>query len=426
MSKAKDTYTLFLPGENGWDLWSCSTAGSELIRKTSELYALNVDKLPHNKPVLMSFPVKELTALELKVPSDEKESISELVSFQVEKVGLAQGEENGILHQYSEVDPSHEGEQSLYSIDVLRAPKEGTLPEKSPDRFSVSPRCFSFEGDSLTLWKEFGKWVLSITDKKGNLIHYQGLTDSTLGLNVIEDIKFIIGQLMMQGVIQSSPSQYIVWTEEEEVYPEGYESLQDIFSRRLRVEPKPAPTLPPVGSLLPADTRAERLESMRKKRQGLLLTLASLLFIGLLAYAAYALLDLQKRAKMAKQDAQNLIVKNQSLLDHTSKWDELEPVVDTGNSPIQLLLKCQRAIPSKDVNLKRAVFTHQITSSEGRDLRIVLIGTASDLALANKFDENLAKSKDLESFQWSNQQPKKSNSGWDFIFNGAPPITSEP
>lgn len=419
MSKNKNDYNLLIPGESGWDIWSCTSSESALIRKTEESQALNIDKFPTNKPLIMAFPVRELTALELWTPQDEEETISDLISFQVEKMGLAQGEENGVLHQHSLVSRSEENSQELYLIDVLRAPREGTLPSKSPKRFSISPRCFHFESDAVTLWKEFGKWVLGISDPEGNIVHYQSFTETRLGVNTLEDIRFTIGQLLIQNVIKKSPENYIVWTEEEGIYPEGFDTLEKVFNKKIRVEPKPSPILPPAGELLPADTRAERLESKRKKRQNILLTLASMLLLGLLAFAGYKLWDLEKKATMAKAKATSLTEENQSLLDHQTKWDELSPLVDTENAPVSLLIKATKSLPSNNIRLKRAEFTHQITETEaGKELSIILIGEANDFAQASKYDENLTKSKDLAHFTWNNQDPAQSKTGWSFTFRG--------
>ena len=419
MRKKKNDQNMLIPGVNGWDLWSCSNGKIELLKETYKTLALEIESLPTNKPLHMAFPVNELTSLALLIPTSEKEHEKDLALLQVEKMGLLQKDEHGVLHQHTYISDSPDEEQALYSIDVLRAPVEGKLPKKSPKGFNVSPRCFTFEINAVTLWKEFGKWVMAISNDKGAVIHYQGFTTSNLDAAVIEDIKFTVGQLLIQNVISHRPEEYIIWTEEEGLYPEGYEVLEKVFTDTLRITPKPLPLVPPAGELLPEDTRAKRISANRKKKRNILLTLVSILILGLLGYAGYALWDLDRRATQARIEADDLIEKNQTLVEHYNKWDELGPLVETKNDPISLFLKAHKAIPNSNVRLTRAEFTNQNSDKKlGTIVNTILLqGEASDLALASKLDENLQKSKDLAPyFNWQNPSPTQTKTGWGFIY----------
>ena len=423
MSKKKNDQNLLIPGANGWNIWSCTPSEISLLQGTSESRALEIKKFPQNKPLIMAFPVKELTALELWVPKQEKDSVPDLVDLQVENKGLSRSQDLGTLHQHSHVADSPNGDRSLYSIDVLRAPEEGSLPSKSPNRFNVSPRCFPFENNAVTLWQEFGKWVFAFTDSDGDVVHYQGATSHKLDKQVSEELRFVVGHLQIQQIITSRPNQYIVWMEESGLYPEGYDTFEGIYGDALILQEKPTPVMPPEGTLLPADTRAERVEAKRKQQQNILSTLLGLVVLGLLGYAGFKLWDLEKQVTVAEAKAKQLEEQAGPLLSHSGKWAELGPLVDTENTPVNLLLKCTQAIPArKNLRLKRAEFKNQLPA-EGYEtvLAISLSGEAEDFAVAKSYDGNLKDEKErfgLSNIAWTNTEPSQKNTGWGFTYQG--------
>ena len=418
MSKKNNDLNLLIPGENGWNIWTYSAENISLLRQTEEVNALEIEKFPTQKPLLMAFPVKELTALELWIPSQEKESVKDLVEFQVEKMGLAQTEELGVLHQSHHLQDSSDEQQSLYTIDVLKAPEEGSLPIKSPNQFSISPRCFTFAPHSMTLWKEFGKWVVAISNNDGEIVHYQASTFQDLNQDLINDSNFVIGQLIIQNIIEKAPNQIIVWVEEELARPEGFDTFESVYESKLQLSLKPEPILPKVGELLPADTRAERIAARLKKQKLILMAVVALALLAGIGYAGYSLWDLEKRAKNAQIEADRLSADNQVLIDHSTKWEELGPMVDTEDDPISLLQNVTKAIPSQNLRLTRAEFKNQLSEQEQRTLiSINLTGEAKNFGDASKFDENLQKSKDLK-FEWQNQSPSQTKTGWRFIYRG--------
>jgi len=423
MSKKKNDQNLLIPGANGWNIWSCTASDISLLQETSETQALDIKKFPQNKSLVMAFPVKELTALELWVPQQEKGSVPDLVELQVENKGLSRSQDFGTLHQHTQVADSPSGERILYSIDVLRAPEEGSLPSKSPNRFNVSPRCFTFQNNAVTLWQEFGKWVFAVSDADGDIVHYQGVTSHKLCKEVSEEIRFVLGNLQIQQIIPTLPKNYIIWMDESGLYPEGYESFESVYGSALKLQEKPIPTLPPEGTLLPADTRAERVEAKRKKQQNIISSLLALIAIGLIGYTGYKLWNLEKQVTAAKAEAQELETQVAPVLEHSNKWSELGPLVDLENTPVSLLLKCTQAIPQrKDLRLKRAEFKNQLPS-EGFEtvLAISITGDSGDFAVAKSFDGNLKDDKNrfgLSNIAWSNTEPSQKNTRWGFTYQG--------
>ncbi len=416
MKKSKNDQILLIPGSSGWDLWSLQAKEAQRIKETEEELALEIDKIPSSKNFCMAFPVCELTALELWNPNADDDATADLINLQIERMGLAQSDELGVLIQYSPLTSSNP-EKSLYSIDVLRAPAEGTLPTTSPSQFNVSPRCFQHASNSVTLWKEFGKWVMSVSNTSSEVVHYQGLTTKTLEAASVQEINLTLTQLQQQQIIASSPERFIIWTEEVGIRPEGIEQLESRLGAKLVLEEKPPPTFPMDGTLLPADTRAERILAKQKRNQNIIGSLAALLLIGFIAFAAYRLIDLEKRASYAADEALQLTQQNQALLDHTDKWNELTVLTTTENTPLTLLRESASIIPNRELRFRRAEFLHE-PSEDGTatKLTIYIEGEAPNSDIALDFDERLQKHKPFQTLTWTNQAPTKSQTGWKFSY----------
>jgi len=417
MKKTKNDHILLLPGVGGWDLWSVQPSGSSLLAETGHDLALDIKKIPSNKPVVMAFPVRELTSLSLWTPNTDLEATSDLINLQIERMGLAQSEDLGVLNQHEPVG-ANESDKSLYRVDVLKAPAEGTLPSVSPAQFAISPLCYSFTPGSVTLWQEFNKWVLAVINVDGEVVHYQALTSASLELGVLQEINFTLAQLQLQQILRTEPNQYVVWTNDVSVMPAGYDSFESQVNKTVSLEEKPVPVFSQSGTLLPADTRADRLAAKQRKQQTFFAAMAALLLIGCVVFAGYKLIDLERRANVAAEQAENLTQQNQALLNHTDKWTELQVLTDSQNTPLNLLKESAGLIRNRDLRFRRATFEHQpTTEGVGTELSITIQGESPNSDLALEFDERLQKHKAFETLSWNNPAPTKSEAGWRFIYN---------
>ncbi len=416
MSKSNNDQTLLIPGRSGWDLWTLQGKQLKLLKNTSEELALEIGKVPGGKELNMAFPVRELTALTLWAPKTDSETVQGLIELQIEKTGLAQTHDLGTLTQHSQITNFNE-DKDLYLIDTLRAPAEGMLPATSPTHFNTSPSCFSFAPNTVTLWQEFNRWVMAISNPEGEVVYYQGLTTSVLEPQTIQEIRFICTQLQLQKVISESPQSYICWTEEPSIKPEGFDQIAQELGESLSLVNKPAPHFTKGGTLLPADTRANRLSAKKKQQQSLFTTIAAVLLIGLIGYAIYNLLEIENEAKTAQIKADRLTEENQVLLDHNAKWAELAVLVETETTPINLLKGSHSVIPNKELRFLRAEFIHQATPDGfGTEVSVTITGEAPSSGIALDFDERLQKHALFDTLTWNNPAPSKSDTGWKFIY----------
>lgn len=417
MSKKNTDLTLLIPGATGWGIWSVSGGNSTLKANTEEYSALQIKSLPNTKNLRMAFPVRELNSIAVWSPSGE--DVEDLINIQVEKMGLSQPEELGNLTQHTEIHTDH-GSKKLYAVDILRAPAEGTLPAVTPSGFNISPRCYPFSPSAITLWQEFGQWVFALSNANGEVVYYQGLTSKNLGAGVLQDVQFVVTQLQLQEVITSPPAQIVVWTEDDQITPEGYEELEKEFKSTLSLQQKPSPIIPDSGALLPADTRAERLAAKKRKQISLISSLAALLLVGLIGFAIYNLMKVRKEATDLQAKADKISAENTNIAIFAQKRKELTALMDSDLSPMKLLFESTGIIPSENVRIIRAEFVHQPTEDgQGTYLSILINGESPDSQLALEYDEELQKHKPFQamSLQWTNPAPSKSQNAWKFNYS---------
>lgn len=421
MSKKKSDKILLLPGSSGWDLWKGAGSGKLILHSSTEQKrALEVTGIPSGE-LVMSFPVKELTALPMWLPSD-REVGDDLINLQIEQAGLAQADDLGQLSDSFPTDYKNSEEQSLSIAVVLKAPREGGLPSKSPSQFDLSARFFEFEEKSVYLWQEFNQWVFVITGNQSSPVYFQGFSDSSLNANMAQEIKLSIQQLILQDVLESSPDKVLLWMDDEDLIPEGKEEFGNALGVQSVVAKKPSPRLPEAFSqLLPADTRAERVAKKQKKQRAALITCLFLAYLGLGVYLGYKLWNLEQKATQVAEEAEEITTENQVILNHTQKWNELGPLVDDDNTTLEMLLKTSKAAPNVNLRFKRAEFINQMQVTEsGEEIpikSISVIGEADKLEMVNRFASNLIKSKDFTGFDWDTPDANKTTQDkWAFNY----------
>jgi len=424
MSKKND-HTLLLPGSNGWEVWSFPQNGpAQCLAKTEQQDALDLTEIPHGPALTMAFSVRSLTSLQLWSPTSELESASDLVNLHVEKVGLAQLEDLGSLHQFRPT--SQAGADTLLCIDILKAPKEGSLPSRSPNHFTISPLAYPFPPSSTVIWSEFGRWMVAFTNEAGHIIHYQGSTATQLEVEMIQEIQFTIAQLQLQKALTAAPSNFVIWTDNTAVPPAGFQELLNAIGPELKLLPRPTPQLPSPGQLLPADTRAERLNASKKKQRTLLFSIAALLLLSLISFGVIRLISLEKQLQDTEARAESLKLSIQPIQEHITKWEELEAMVDDKNSPISMLTQTAKLIPNQQLRFRRAEFIHQpVDEGIGTSRSITIEGSAPDFKIALEFDERLQKSTAFDNLIWENAPPSKSKEGWKFVYRATVPVSYE-
>ncbi len=411
MSKSTDN-VLLVPGEIGWEIWTGQTGHPfTLHAATTVERAGELTDIPSGD-LLLLFPVKAITAVPMRVTSDDEALFPDLAALHAERLGLRPDPMAGQLTDVFTI--SREAENTALVSVLLRAPGDGDMPPRGPKSFDVSARAFLVAGDVLTLWKEFGRWVFSISHQ-GNLVYCQATSATSASPDDIlsREIRLALIQLSMQG-LNVDPDGILVWSGSEHIHATA---LATEFGVGVKILPRPAPVLPnPLSKLLPADVRAARRAAKRNQNIFLGIAAIALLYLGLIGWFGYGLWkDIQETQKLTAL-AEAAAPEGAAYSQHTDKWLELANSIELTNSPVEILSRIAACIPpGSGLRLKTA----DITANE-----IKLIGEAGQLEAVNGFSLKLDKSLDLAQFDWQTPEPNQSTRGWEFVFSGEVPATN--
>ena len=410
MSKTTEN-VLLVPGESGWEIWTGQTgAPFTLLDATSVGTAGELTGIP-NGDLLLLFPVKAITALPMRVSSDDDTLFPDLAALHTERLGLRPDPMAGQLTDIFVI--AREAENTAIVSVLLRVPGESDMPPRGPKSFDISVRAYPLTGDTLAIWKELGRWVFSLSHQ-GNFAYCQATSvlSTSPDENLAREIRLALMQLSMQG-LEIEPTRIVLWTHLENI---DTGALSSAFRAPIEVSPRPAPVLPnPLSKLLPEDVRAARRTA--RKRQNVILGIAAmiLLYLGIIGWFGYGLwkdssetkkLNLQVAAAAPDVEAYSL---------HIQKWDELADAIELTNSPVEILSRIASCIPpGSGLRLKTA----DITAME-----IKLVGEAGTFEAVNSFSLNLTKNQDLTRFSWNIPEPTQSTRGWEFVYNAQPPST---
>lgn len=410
MSKSTEN-VLLVPGETGWEIWSGPSATEFVLQSATTIERAGDLKGIPNGDILLFFPVKSITAVPMRVGSDDEALFSDLAALHAEKLGLRPDPMAGQLTDVFVI--AREAENSALLSVLLRSPGDGEMPLRGPKGFDISPRAFPLTGESVAVWKEFGRWVFAISHQ-GNLVYCQAtsVASGSPDGNLAREIRLALMQLSMQG-LDIEPKHIVVWSSTPEISPAA---LASTFQIPVEISPRPAPIPPvPLSKLLPADVRAAR-RAARKKQNTMLGVAAVLLFyLGVIGWFGYSLWTDTQETKKLEAQAKTAAPDSASFAEHMAKWRELSHAIDLTNAPVDILKRIADCIPpNSGLRLKTA----DISASE-----VKLQGEAPQLQAVNGFSLKLTKSTDLSQFTWQTPEPSQSTRGWEFRFNADVPNT---
>ncbi len=404
MSKTTEN-VLLAPGESGWEIWTAAPGAGYTLKTSSTVeLAGELSEIPAGDLVLL-FPVKSVTAVPMRVTSDDEALFPDLAALHAERLGLRPDPLAGQLTDVFVI--AREAENSALVSILLRAPGEGEIPPRGPKGFDVSARAFALPGDALAVWKEFGKWVFSLYHQ-GKLVYCQatsgisGSPDEALA----REIRLALIQLSMQG-LELEPTQIALWTGSEGV---STAALAAAFRAPVQISPRPAPVLPdPLSKLLPADVRAARKAAVKRRNVVMAAAAVGVLYLGVIGWYGYGLWKDMAATKQLVAEAEEMKPDAERYSNHIAKWDELADALQLKNSPVELLSKVASCIPpNSGLRLKTA----ELSSAE-----IKLQGEAQTFEPANTFSLNLGKNRDLGEFTWETPPANQSTRGWEFSYN---------
>jgi hypothetical protein len=405
---------LLVPGESGWEIWTGQTdAASFTLREATAVErASDLTNLPSGD-LLLLFPVKAITAVPMHVTSDDDSLFPDLAALHAERLGLRPDPMAGQLTDVFVI--AREAENTALVSILLRAPGEGDMPPRGPKSFDISARAYPLDGDSLAIWKEFGRWVFALSHQ-GKLVYCQATSGVSTSPDaaLAREIRLALMQLGMQGM-EIEPSRISLWTRSEDL---DISALKSAFKATVEVSPRPAPVLPdPLSKLLPADVRAARRAA--QKRQNLMIGAAAVavIYLGIIGWFGYGLWRDKAEIKKIQQLTAAAAPEGEAYALHIAKWEELAPAIDLAQSPVDILSRVAACIPPGS--------GLRLVSAEISATDMKLNGEAAQLQSVNAFSLNLSKNTDLTRFTWQTPEPTQATRGWEFHFGGRVPNADE-
>jgi hypothetical protein len=407
-------HIILIPGKSGWEIWTGQRDSQySLHSATDHTRAGDIPTFPAGD-ITLCFPVRALTALPVRVNSEDDALFPDLATLHAERLGLRPDPMAGQLTDTFVI--AREPENTTLLSVFLRTPADSDLPTRGPKEFDISARAYPVSGDVLALWQEFGRWVFAVY-QQGKLLYCQATAVDSAhpDESLAREIRLSIMQLSMQG-LEVSPARVLVWTDNGDL---NTSALATAFGAPLETLPRPTPTLPePLSKLLPADVRAAR----RTARKRLQITLAAaaviIAYLGLIGWAGFGIWKTKSETRKLVAAANAAAPDADAYNEHIACWEELAPVIDLNHAPVDILHRIANCIPpASGLRLQTA----EISATE-----IKLKGEAPQLQAVNTFSLKLNKATDLAQFTWLTPEPQQSTRGWEFVFTGEIPTESQP
>jgi hypothetical protein len=405
VSKSTD-HVLLIPGETGWELWVRQGEDAYALHSTSETgHAGELAAIPSGE-LVMAFPVRSITAVPMRVSSEDDALFPDLATLHAERMGLRPDPMAGQLTDVFVV--AREKESTALLAVFLRPPGEGDMPQRGPKGFDISARALPVAGEALVMWREFGRWVFAV-HHDGKLAYCQATAvdspqpDAALA----REIKLSLMQLSMQG-LHFNPTRVVVWTHMEN--PDLSE-IRNAFKASVESAPRPAPVLPsPLSILLPEDVRAARRTALKRRNITLAATAAGIAYLGVIGWLAYGLWQTHNETKRLGTTAAQAAPEGVAYAEHIAKWDELADAIDISNSTVDILHRIAACIPAGS--------GLRLRTADINPGKITIQGEAPQLQAVNTFSLNLSKSNSLLRYSWQTPEPNQSNRGWEFVYTG--------
>jgi len=402
---------LLVPGEAGWEIWSGQTEGGFTLHSATDISRPGDLKDLPSGDITLLFPGRSITAVPMRVASDDDALFPDLATLHAERLGLRPDPMAGQLTDVFVI--AREAENTALVAVFLRSPGEGDLPPRGPKSFDISARVFPVAGNTLALWKELGRWIFAVYHD-GKFVYCQAtaVDSSQPDDSLAREIRLSLIQLGMQG-LDVDCSRVVVWSNNPAT---DLSALQDAFKIPVEVAPRPVPVLPsPLSKLLPADVRAARREAQRRRNITFGIAAAAAVYLGVIGWFGYGVWKTMAETKKVLAEAEEAAPDAEEYALHMAKWNELAFAIDLKNSPVDILKRIADCIPpNSGLRLKSA----DISATE-----IKLQGEAQQLPPVNTFNLKLNKNSDLLHFKWETPPPNQTTRGWEFVYSAEVPNT---
>lgn len=362
------------PGEDGLESWAFGADGVSKCAENAEVGVVGVEVTS-----LSSSPFWSL---------NPDEAPDEAVALRWEGFGLSGG---GGACLWTHWPVARKGRQMLVGTLALaeEQPEYGGRNISSAAIFEPSAFMLPLPADSLTVWKELGRYVVAFTHG-AQLLHVSLLASRSLDADAAFEMRDLTAALRAHGFL-AEPSSVHVWTRCE---PDFAPQLACLFENAGVVkEPRPDPRLPSQSSgLLPEQVAVARLQKQRRYRQVSLMAAAAMVY---LCFFMAWWLRLEWRESHLNQAGLELTASQPEIdlvREAQAHWLDMESAINPDLYPVELFHQIVSLLPDEGIRLKE----FQIENG-----RLVVSGEATTVNQALGFKDRLSACEPLQRYTWN-------------------------
>jgi hypothetical protein len=334
-SLTKGQRALLLPGSTGAEPWELWLFGG---KATVELVQMCTTPLDNRlrKNTTLALPVSQVFCLPLWLNETDPKQFAGIIPLQLELRGLQPRGTEPAVFDWTVV--AQEGTRTLVMVGVLPATVAPEIHAEAYEAFDLSARYLPFPENTVTLWREQDRLAVAIT-RGPHLVYYQALAEGQITPRVVQDLSCTQAALTMQDII--TPLQRVMlWTE---ISPEEQTALQGALPLPIEQEECPPPVAPrQPWKLTPSIVGAAKRTRAGRRLQRRALMVFLLFYLLAVAWLVWQYISTSLKVdELRKWQSANMQALN-VVHEGRAAWQDLAPVVDTKNYPLELLREtCQ-------------------------------------------------------------------------------------
>jgi len=375
-----------VPGEQFWEVREPKAAGGfsllRAIDDAEDQNSRNGQGAPPPGIALVALPEKLVTCQLFWLETTDEKAVPDLLRMQCERRALLrQGEvwTHRILRCV-------EG-RLLVQVLILGNAVPPILEVEGEARFEALARCLDVPPHSACLWRSLGTMALALTGEAGGVVYFQSLPHQALTRECRGDVQAILWMALAQNWVSALESVALFgeWRPEDicELETLGYSIiLKKSLPFAMPKEPM---------ELVPKSVRHLRLVRRRQQRIRLAAWVFAAVYIAFLAFqiVSATLVSISNRRLQARLD--KMLPTVTALQNTARRLDALNPALDTGTYPMEILHRVMASLPESGVRLTRFEIVND---------RVEVGGEASSTREAFDFLQAIQSTPTLNHIQW--------------------------
>lgn len=374
---------IYLPGEEGWERWKRAHDGNWQITESEVLKHKSVQAVP-----MLSLVSSPFSALKAQEADDAL--LASTVQLRWDTLGFET--EGPGKHWISWIITENDPFVLMGTMALSESTFTDSILEQRDRIFEPSVGFYPLSHDSISLWKELGRFVVAF-QQGGKLLHASTLSARELDASAAAEIRDL-AQILAVTWPYNKWSIVCLWTE---VSSEFIVAMEGTFAVPVCIEDKPAPQLPLIPSgLLPSLVAIKRQARKQQRRQLLFLfSFISLLVVGFSAWASWLGVK-EKRVNQSFEQINALHPKVEEVQRAQLKWWALEQAINQDKYPIEVFRQIVSLLPPEGIRFKEFKMDSE---------KLIISGEASSLIHASKFQSDLKANIALQRFSLNAPQP---------------------